>query len=119
MEQFLHTAIRFLERLYASDPLILWIVVAALAVGSVFILTLTFIVCKVKVDQLKLAAWVQEKQAKGRKSFEADVSTFSSVNRSNRQSAHFLDLFSRQWTEEERGAMAIAPQARSRNDANS
>jgi Tfp pilus assembly protein PilP len=119
MDLFFYAAIRFLTRLYTYDTSMFWTAVAALLIGGGSILTLILVVCKRKADQRKLAAWVQEKQTKGRKNFEADSSTSNNSYRSNCQSAHFLDLFSRQWTQEERESVALSPQAQSRNDANS
>lgn len=119
MELFFYAAVRFLGRLYNIDPSIFWGVVAALLVGVIALLTLIFIVYKRKADQRELAAWVNEKQTKGRKNFEADGVAHDSAYRSGDTSAHFLELFSRQWTQEEREAVSLRPQARSSIEANS
>lgn len=119
MELFFYAAVRFFGRLYNFDPSIFWVVVVALLVGVIALLTLIFIVYKRKTDQRELAAWVNEKQTKGRKNFETEVAGYNGAYQSGYKSAHFLDLFSRQWTQEEREAVPLRPQARSSNQANS
>lgn len=119
MEQFFYAAVRFLGRLYNINPSIFMVVVVALLVGGITLLALIFVVYKRKADQRELAAWVSEKQTKGRKNFEAEVPGYNGAYQSGYKSAHFLDLFSRQWTQEEREALPLRTQARLSNKSNS